>query len=225
MKKTISILALIVVCNMSFGQNKIYDSLRYQLLLIEQDDQGPRMQLDSISGQYAGDSSLLMKQLSFNSKIMKYNDSIDLLKVRSILDKYGWLGPDEIGDDGCSTLFLVIQHADLKTQENYLPTMRAAVNAGKAKASRLALLEDRVALRQGRKQIYGSQIYLNVITKEMYVLPLLDPNNVNLRRSKVGLQSMEEYMQGNFNMKWDISQYYKDLPTADSLLKASHFLN
>jgi hypothetical protein len=225
MKKAISIYILIVIGNLSFGQNRIYDSLRYQLLLIEQNDQGPRMQLDSNRKKWAGDSSTLMKQVISNSKIIKHNDSVDLIKVSSIIDKYGWLGPDEIGDDGCSTLFLVIQHADLKTQEKYLPIMQVAVKAGKAKESRLALLEDRVALRQGKKQIYGSQIYLNVITKETYVLPLEDPKNLDLRRSKVGLQSMEEYMRENFDVKWDLSRYLKDLPIADSLLKANHFLN
>ncbi len=36
--------------------------------------------------------------------------------------------------------------------------MREAVKKGNANSSSLALLEDRVALRKGEKQIYGSQI-------------------------------------------------------------------
>jgi hypothetical protein len=149
----------------------------------------------------------------------RYNDSVDLIKVRAIIDKYGWLGPDEIGDDGNSTLFLVIQHADLKTQEKYLPVMQDAVKAGKARASSLALLEDRIALREGKKQIYGSQFYLNTQTNEAYVLPMDDPDHVDQRRSEVGLHSMAEYLWEGFNVKWELSQYFKNLPVVDSLLK------
>lgn len=208
---------------MSFGQNRIYDSLRYQLLLIEQNDQEPRMQSDSIRKQGAGDSSMLKQQLIQNNKIIIHNDSVNLIKVRSMIDTYGWLGPDEIGDDGSATLFLVIQHADLKTQEKYLPVLRAAVQIGKAKARRLAMLEDRVALREGKKQIYGSQFFLNVITNKGYVMPMLDPEHVDQRRSKVGLNSMADYMWEGFQVKWDLSQYFKDLPIVDSLMNANHF--
>jgi|SRR5450631_1362517 len=223
MNKAIIFSFLTVSYSLSFGQNYIYDSLRYQLQIIDQNDQSPRIQSDEIRKQWAGDSSMLKTLLNANWKITKYNDSVDLIKVSSIIDKYGWLGPDEIGDDGCSTLFLVIQHADLNTQEKYLPIMRAAVNAGKAKASRLALLEDRVALREGKKQIYGSQFYLMIKTNEAYVLPMEDPTHVDLRRSAVGLHSMVEYLWDGFQVKWDISQYFKDLPISDSILKANPF--
>ena len=223
MKKYTLLGILIVAVNMSFGQKKLYDSLRYQLFLIDRDDQDPRMESDSIRKQWAGDSMMLKRLLNENNKVIHFNDSVNQIKVRSLIDKYGWLGPNEIGDDGASTLFLVIQHADLKTQEKYLPVLRAAVQNGRAKASRLALLEDRVALREGKKQIYGSQLYLNVITNDAYVLPLEDPDHVDQRRAKVGLQSMANYMQDNFNVTWDLSKYYKDLPIADSLLKTNPF--
>lgn len=39
--------------------------------------------------------------------------------------------------------------------------MREAVEKNNARASSLALLEDRVAMRKGGKQIYGSQIKRN----------------------------------------------------------------
>jgi len=53
--------------------------------------------------------------------------------------------------------------------------MREAVNNGKARADQLDLLEDRVALKEGRRQIYGSQLAMDPITKKTYVCPLEDP--------------------------------------------------
>ena len=112
-------------------------------------------------------------------KIIKEKDSINLIRITTILDSRGWLGTDIIGEQGNSTLFLVIQHSDIQTQEKYLPMMREAVKDGKAQASSLALLEDRVALRKGRKQIYGSQIGRDPHTQLYYVSPLEGPDNVD----------------------------------------------
>lgn len=130
--------------------------------------------------------------------------------MKAILDKYGWLGANEVGNQGNTTLFLVIQHSDKVTQEKYLPMMREAVKNGKAKGSSLALLENRVALRQGRRQIYGSQIGRNSETKAYYVYPLEDPDNVDKRRSEVGLEPLAEYVN-QWQIKWDVEQYKKEL--------------
>jgi hypothetical protein len=147
-------------------------------------------------------------------------DSINLIKVKFILNKYGWLGSDIVGEQGNTTLFLVIQHADLVTQENYLPMMRIAVKNGKAKGSSLALLEDRVALREGKKQIYGSQIVRDEATQKSYVSPLEDPENVDKRRAEVGLEPLAEYVI-QWKIIWNVEQYKKNLPVIEAIEKAS----
>lgn len=118
------------------------------------DDQEGRLKIEEV-GKAHGYKSKEMDELWH---YISFKDSIDLVKVEAILDRYGWLGPETIGDRGNFTLFLVIQHSDIKVQEKYLPMMRRAVDEGKAQPANLALLEDRVALRQGKKQIYGSQV-------------------------------------------------------------------
>lgn len=64
-----------------------------------------------------------------------------------------------------------------------------------AKGSQLALLEDRVALGQGKKQMYGSQIHRNNQTGKYFVAPIEDESNVNKRRASVGLEPLEEYVK------------------------------
>lgn len=169
-------------------------------------DQKDRWEIDEIDKKY-GWKSDEMKNLWKN--IVKY-DSINLFKVTNILDKYGWLGPDSIGIEGNSTLFLVIQHANIETQEKYLPKMRDAVIKGNARAESLALLEDRVALRQGKKQIYGSQISRDDKTGKYYVMPLDDPDNVDKRREKVGLGPLKEYVS-EWGIIWNVEEYKKFL--------------
>lgn len=178
------------------------------------EDQSYRMKLGDIEKKYGWDS----KEMKDHWKKIREKDSINLVKIKVVLDKYGWLGPDVIGNQGNSTLFLVIQHADQGTQEKYLPMMREAVKNGKAHGSSLALLEDRVALGQRRRQTYGSQIGRDPDTQKYYVLPLDDPDNVDKRRASVGLGPLSAYVN-QWQIKWDAEQYKKDLPELERKLK------
>jgi hypothetical protein len=178
-----------------------------QLNKIYEDDQAYRMQIKGIQDKYGWEST----QMDSLWKIIERKDSLNLIQVKHILDIRGWLGADIVGGKGNSTLFLVIQHADQKTQEQYLPMMREAVAKGNAAASSLALLEDRVALGQGKKQIYGSQIGMFRESGESYVLPLEDPDNVDKRRAEVGLGKLQDYLN-NWGITWNAEEYKKHLP-------------
>lgn len=174
---------------------------------IYDEDQGTRVQMGEIQEKYGWDSP----QMDSLWKIAGLKDSLNLLEITRILDTRGWLGASVVGKKGNSTLFLVIQHSDQKTQEKYLPMMRNAVAKGNAMASSLALLEDRVALGQGKKQVYGSQIGFFQASGENYVLPLEDPDNVDKRRAEVGLNKLEEYVS-YWGMTWNVEEYKRNLP-------------
>ncbi len=178
--------------------------LRDTLLAIFDEDQKYRQMIDSVRTRFSRESA----EMTALWAIIIEKDSINLLKVTSILDKYGWLGRDKVGSRGNQTLFLVIQHSAQKTQEKYLPMMREAVKNGNANASSLALLEDRVALGQGKKQVYGSQIGFDKIAQKFYVLPLDDPDHVDERRAAVGLSPLAEYVR-RWKIVWDVEEYKK----------------
>lgn len=174
---------------------------------VYQEDQMYRQQAMELSKKYDWNDPEMSEVL----KTMHDRDSANLILVTGILDEYGWLGPEEIGDLGNSTLFLVIQHGDLKTQLKYLPMMREAVKLGNARGSSLALLEDRTNLRQGKKQIYGSQIGTDPESGKSYVQPLEDPDKVDIRREEVGLEPLGDYTL-RFGFEWDLEEYKKKLP-------------
>jgi hypothetical protein len=181
---------------------------------IYQDDQKYRVQAHEIEEKYGWESD----EMIVHWKMIHEKDSINLIKVKKILDERGWLGSDIIGNQGNTTLFLVIQHSDHETQDKYLPKMRDAVANGNAHAVHLALLEDRVALGKGEKQIYGSQVGRDQETSEYYVLPLIDPDNVDKRRAEVGLGSIEDYIS-NWGITWNVEDYKKKLPEYEAKQK------
>lgn len=192
-----------------------YDQpLKAELIQIFNDDQAIRYESINAANQYGYESAIVDSL----DRIMIYRDSLNLIKVVNILETRGWVGADKVGGQANQTLFLVIQHADLATQQKYLPMMRDAVKKGNAEANSLALLEDRVALGEGRKQIYGSQIRRNEKKQTFYVLPLEDPDNVDKRRAEVGLSPMAEYVK-NWDITWDVEAYKKQLPEIEALEK------
>lgn len=200
----------LMTSSLAFGQDIDFTAVTKQLLYIDELDQRYRNQIEETIARFGSDS----KESKALFRNMKTTDSLNLIQVEAIINKYGWLGADKIGSQANTTLFMVIQHAELPAQVKYLPLMREAVKKGNAKASSLALLEDRVALKQGKKQIYGSQISWNMQTNESFVAPLEDPDNVDRRRTEVGLPTLQSYL-AEMDMKWDVEKYKKELPAIE----------
>lgn len=130
----------------------------------------------------------------FWSLIMQ-EDSLNQVALMEILDSRGWPGKSLVGERANIAVWAVIQHAPLPIQEKYLPMLRQSVLAGESQGNDLALLEDRVLMRKGKKQKYGSQILINPQTGKPELHPIADPQNVNERRAAVGLGPIEEYLQ------------------------------
>ncbi len=138
-------------------------------------------------------------------ELISKQDSINQIEVVNILDKHGWVGTDLVGKNGNKALWLVIQHAPIKIQEKYLPSLKKSVRHGLTPGHYLALLEDRILMKNGKPQTYGSQIITNQNTGKKEVYKIKDPVNVNKRRKEVGLESIESYLS-SWGIEWDIDQ-------------------
>jgi hypothetical protein len=67
----------------------------------------------------------------------------------------------------------------------------------------LALLQDRILMRQGKKQLFGSQVVFNKDTGAPEFYPIEDEKNVNARRTKIGMEPLEEYA-AHFGMDYKL---------------------
>jgi hypothetical protein len=125
---------------------------------------------------------------------MALNDSLNLITVESVIEKFGWLGKEDIGSRGVLTMFLVIHHTEnLNIQLKYMPILRQAAADGKLEMRHFAIFEDRVLIGQGKKQLYGSQIGTDEKTGKNFIMPIEDEPNVNKRRAAAGLDPLEIY--------------------------------
>ena len=198
----------------------IIDSYQNQIRLVLKDiqnkDQSIRILYMAALKKYESSSNIpaivhnLMKKIDDNSAEI----------VMKIVDTHGWLGADAIGEEANQTLFLAIQHADdLIVQEKYLPLLTDAVKNENAEPWHLAFLTDRILMNQGKKQIYGTQIIKsNNNPENSYVVPLQNPDNVDILRTSIGLDSLKEYLEEE-GIEWNLDKYKEDLPRIEKLYK------
>lgn len=128
-----------------------------------------------------------------NMRQQEIIDRLNLAKVERIIAQYGYPGKSLVGDKHQSTAFMVIQHSDDQVQEKYLPLLTEAANKGELRASSLAILIDRVRTGRGQQQLYGSQTHETKQGVKLY--PIEDEGNVNVRRAKIGLPPLEQYLK------------------------------
>lgn len=172
--------------------------LKHLRPLLEQvfdDDQQYRRKLKGVEEQFGPDSNELAATYAF----IEQTDRCNLRIVEQVLKQHNWPDPACIGDKASVAVFLVILHADLATQQQYLPLLQQATAQGKLLPRRLAMLEDRIAVSQGKKQCYGTQIGFDALSDAYYLAPVQDPAGLDKRRAAMGLGAIADYLK-----KWHI---------------------
>ena len=121
-------------------------------------------------------------------------DGRHLLRMKEIVDQYGWPGKSLVGEDGSHAAWLLVQHAtqDPGFMDHCRGLMDRAVKYGEASPKDYAFLVDRVRLQRGKMQLYGTQ-FITDRQGRLILQPLKDPEEVDERRSKMGMEPLAEY--------------------------------
>lgn len=127
-------------------------------------------------------------------------DSLNQLELARILDTIPWPGIREVGMSGENAAFLIAQHADndLVFQRRCLDLMHQEFLKNNILHSNYALIIDRFLVNNGSRQLFGSQVELNVKTNKYEPKPCLYPGEVEFLRALFQLPSLESYLK-NFN--------------------------
>ncbi|AXT55209.1 hypothetical protein D1815_05345 [Aquimarina sp. AD1] len=165
-------------------------------------EQTPIRLRDSLIVIYGVDSELAKEQ----QVIIDKNHIINESRVKSVLEKYGWPTKEMIGERGNWTICNVIQHSDNEVRIQYLPMMRQAVKDKKLEPRFLVRAEDRIATERGDLQIYGGQMKYYPETKSFNLWPVFDPENIDKRRTAIGLDSIAIFLKNRFDFEWNIEE-------------------
>lgn len=127
---------------------------------------------------------------SFRTQNGVNHDSANIAELRKVIKSCGWPLLSIYGRDAVSGAFLVLQHAPLDDQLKYVDLLREADRRAELPRGSLPLLEDRILVRQGKPQIYGSQIKGSGVP-----YPIDDEPNLDRRRESVGLGPYKDYLE------------------------------
>jgi hypothetical protein len=118
-------------------------------------------------------------------------------RMAEVLDEHGWPGWALVGSDGAFAAWVLVQHADLDVplQERGLALMTAAVEKGDADPSDHAYLVDRARVATGKPQVYGTQWGSDAEGNPEPRTPIEDEAQVDVRRAKVGLGTIDDYLK------------------------------
>lgn len=165
-------------------------ALRDELLAMEQADQAIRQKFIALVQESDGQPP--MNEFLPLKTRMDSIDAANMERVRAIIDQHGFPTPSMVGADGVSAAFLIIQHAPLETQEDMLPLVEASYRKGHLSGQSYALLTDRVRVRNGEPQLYGTQFTMQNGT--LNVEPIADSSEVDARRAELDLMPLDEYL-------------------------------
>jgi len=192
--KSLMIGVLICGCfsNALSGQSLKKDSvLIKQIGLMFKDDQFWRKEYIKINKKEASDYDQETVEKKWATA-----DSINEMKAKAIIGKYGYPGYNLAGESSDS-FWAIVQHCDddLLFQERVLTLMEKEIMKNNASKEKYAYLMDRILVNKHQKQIYGTQIHVDPATHKASPFPLKYPKSVNRLRKKMGLEPLEAYLK------------------------------
>lgn len=109
-------------------------------------------------------------------------------QLKAMLPARGWFLKSELTPEALSAAWLIVQHAinsDIALVRGVLVSMKALLPTGEAEKPDYAMLADRVAVVDGVRQTYGTQMICDQFKWVLY--PIEDEAGVEARRKEMGL--------------------------------------
>jgi hypothetical protein len=188
MRRFISILGLLLV---ACGSTKSTDEI---LAEVWEKDQAIRVQMLKLNTAVIveGRTELIDSLVSVSEEVERIDDE-NLVIVEDVLQQ-GL--PAGLSADSYNTIWIVIDHASIEKQEEYLPIVGQMSAEGLIPIDKHAILLDRVAMRQKRPQRYGSQVlqFGQADAVKSYVWPVENPMVLDSLRSSVGMSPIADYV-------------------------------
>ncbi len=177
---------------------------------------GANSQLATVGGANDPDHTHMKAVEDSLSRRMHEVDSVNLVKLKWLIDTLGFPTWDRVCSYGARSAWLVAQHAHPWFQYGYVKQMRRAVADTNADPSNLAYLEDRLRTGRGLPQLYGTQFTsTGENNRTVWQCPVADIKNVNLRRGQMLMPPLEDYVEGYLKTETEQGRLDSDTPLTE----------
>lgn len=125
----------------------------------------------------------------YDGPTMMRVDADNTAYLKDLVGQLGWIDPGRFGDEAADAAFLIVQHSgDLPLMLAALPQLEA-----QERLQEYALLFDRLQIRQGLPQRFGTQIgWAEDDSKGL--LPIETLEEIDATRADVGLEPLDDYL-------------------------------
>jgi hypothetical protein len=126
---------------------------------------------------------------------MMRTDATNTAWLKTYVARWGWPTSKQVGKEAVESAFLIVQHAvqDTAFMRAMLPAVQEAYRRGDLKGGEVAMLADRIAVKAGHPQTYGTQFSLR--DGRWTLDPIADSAHVDERRASMGLPPLAEYIR------------------------------
>ncbi len=128
----------------------------------------------------------------------------EIQKLKSIVEKIGWPTISAIGSTAASQFWsLTIDSITPNSEfhESCLRLMKANPEAAEH-TSYIAEFEDKLRVRNGKPQLYGTQFRINEKGISEIIQPIEDMSGLNKRRAEMNLEDFESFEIKLAKIKW-----------------------
>lgn len=130
-------------------------------------------------------------------------------KMEQLIAKNGWPTYTMVGKLAADGPLLVINHHEKEEiRMKYLPKIKGACLKKEGSCMEYAKINDRILVNTDQLQTYGMQFKYNE-NRQLIPFPIKDPEYVDQRRSKIGLEPLKQYLKRKINYDWTIPQKKK----------------
>jgi len=211
--------AFIFVCAMILGAEgqALKGVLREELLAMEITDQEARKKCTNRTAD---------EQIKCLAKISETIDAPNTRRLEEIFEKYGFPTVKMVGKDGFQAFLLLVQYSPSDSlRKKSLKPIKEAFKRKEVSPLEYANFIDRLLLRQGKPQIYGSGFE----TKDgrLVMSKTIDVKYLDKRRAEIGLPPIAEYIEmlkEIYNLEVERRMYFERVDVNVTSMKRNKLL-
>jgi len=122
-------------------------------------------------------------------------DSLNISDINRLIEKYGNPNVANIGKKRLGNFITILMHTETESQLRYYPYIKQLFVQNLIDNERYAYLTDRILVKKGKKQMYGTQLRFDNKQNKYIVFPIKDIKNIDKRRKKMGMEPLNKYIE------------------------------
>jgi hypothetical protein len=169
--------------------------IRSALIRLHDDDQAIRFQIDHLTHTTELAPAARKRALARSKRLMARDDRERQHAFKALIRDYGWPAASALGNKAAIAAFVLVLHCpDVMFQKTCLRLLKKGCASGSNDPYHYLFLWDRIAVTEGRKQRFGTQL-ARLPDGEWALLPVENVQRIDERRRRYGVMPLAQQIR------------------------------